>query len=73
MSENLFTDEEIQNLRNQMSRVGSHLPEDMAGLIWSSYTKIIGRFESQPCTCGKNGSIWGNAVQTVREYLNGLS
>lgn len=67
-----FTEEEFQNLRIQLQRVNSHLPEDMAGLIWSSYTKIIGRYEAQPCTCGSSASLWANAVSVVRDYIKSV-
>lgn len=68
--ENKFTEEELQHLREQMKRVGSHLPEDMAGLIWDSYNKITDRREQRPCSCGSSASLWANAVNTVRDYLN---
>lgn len=71
--EEKFTKEELEHLKSQMNRVGSHLPEDMAGLVWDSYNKINGRYEAMPCTCAKSASLWANAVNTIRDYLKGLS
>ena len=64
-----FTEEEYLHLKIQMKRVGSHLPEDMAGLVWNSYLKITDTRESVPCTCGKNGSLWAKAVGVVNDYI----
>lgn len=64
-----FTSEELEHLREQMKRVGTHLPEDMTSLIWNSYRKIAGNVGGQPCTCASSGGLWAAAVNAINEYL----
>lgn len=69
MNNEKFTPEELQHLRTQMQRVGTHLPEDMTGLIWESYRKIAGNVGGQPCTCASSGGLWLAAVNAINNYL----
>jgi hypothetical protein len=69
MNNEKFTKEELEHLRIQMQRVGTHLPEDMTGLIWSSYGKIAGNVGGQPCTCASSGGLWLAAVNAINNYL----
>jgi len=64
-----FKEEEYEYLKEQMKRVGTHLPEDMTGLIWSSYRKIAGNVGGQPCTCSSSGGLWLAAVNAINNYI----
>lgn len=64
-----FTEEEYNNLKEQMKRVGTHLPEDIAGLVWRSYEIIAGVREGQPCSCPSSAGLWIKAVGVVNEYI----
>jgi hypothetical protein len=69
MAQDKFTEEEYQNLKEQMKRVGSHLPLDITSLIWRSYERIKGVREAQPCNCPSSGNLWIKAVNVVNEYI----
>ena len=69
MKENLFTEEELVKLKETMEGIGSYLPTDKTGYIWSNYVKINGKNESQPCTCKSSGRLWAKAIDTIRDYL----
>lgn len=69
MKENLFTEEELSELKKTMNSIGSYLPTDKTHYIWTTYTKITGKKENKPCTCKSSANLWGKAVQTIREYL----
>jgi len=69
MKENLFTEEELKQLRETMEEIGAYLPTDKTGYIWSNYIKINGKSEPTPCTCKSSGKLWAKAVETIREYL----
>ena len=72
MIQDKFTEEEYNHLKEQMKRVNSHLPTDMAGLVWSSYEKIAGVREGQPCNCGSSAGLWAKAVGVVNEYIKSV-
>lgn len=64
-----FKEEEYEYLKEQMKRVGTHLPEDLLSLIWNSYGKIAGNVGGQPCTCRSSGGLWLAAVTAIRDYI----
>ncbi len=64
-----FTEEEFTHLKEQMKRVGSHLPDDMTNLVWNSYKKIAGNVGGQPCTCSSSGGLWAAAVNSINDYI----
>lgn len=69
MAQDKFTEEEYNHLKNQMTRVGTHLPHDMTGLVWGSYQKIANTREHQPCNCPSSGGLWMKAVGVINEYI----
>ena len=72
MKQDKFTEEQFEKLKYEMSHIGSHLPEHLTGLIWSSYVQIKGKPEPQPCTCASSGGLWAGAVQTIRDYIKSV-
>lgn len=69
MEDNLFTEEELKELKLVMETIGSYLPTDKTNYIWDSYLRITGKRENRPCTCKSSGSLWAKAINTIREYL----
>ena len=69
MKDNLFTQEELTELKSVIETIGSYLPKDKTNYIWSNYIKIKGKPEPTPCTCPSSGKLWGNAINTIKEYL----
>ena len=72
MRENIIiplTDEELIEMKDFLSTIKDHMPEDKAVYVWDTYQKITGDTSNRPCTCGSAGAHWGRAISTMREYL----
>lgn len=67
-----FSEEELEQLKSTMAGIGSYLPTNKTGYIWSTYKKIVGTNEPQPCTCKSSASLWAKAVQTINDFLKKL-
>jgi hypothetical protein len=67
-----LTPDEFKQLKERLALVTTHLPKDdyTLRLVWSSYVKVIGIPQPQPCTCSSAGGLWLNAVETLRKYIN---
>ena len=67
-----LTQDEFKQLKERLALVTTHLPKDdyTLRLVWSSYVKVIGIPQPQPCTCSSAGGLWLNAVDTLRKYIN---
>lgn len=64
-----FTEEELSEMKEVIENVGNHLSQDVAGWVWSKYSKIINDTPKQPCMCGKSSQHWRRAVQTIRSFV----
>lgn len=69
MKQTKFTEEEYQQMKEFLSTIRDHMPEDKAVYVWDTYQKISGDTSNRPCTCGSAGAHWGRAVSTMREYV----
>jgi len=61
--------EEFQTLKGILDSITSHMPEQHAPYIWSSFNKIRGAQEPQPCTCASSGGHWGRAIGELRTWV----
>ena len=68
--ESKFSTEEIQQIKINLERIQTHIPNDLASWVWNTYKQITGSNEKQPCTCGSSGKHWRKAVDAIREYVN---
>lgn len=64
-----LTEEQLKELKQTLSGIGSHLPESKAGYIWSTFNHIRNERENQPCTCGSAGAHWKRAVDFLNDYI----
>lgn len=64
-----FTEEEVSEMKEVIEGIGSHLSPDVAGWVWSKYTKIVNTQEKQPCMCGKSAQHWRRGVETIRAFV----
>ena len=64
-----FTEEEVSEMKKVIDSVGNHLPQNVAGLVWNKYSKIINDTPKQPCMCGKSAQYWKKAVETIRSFI----
>jgi hypothetical protein len=64
-----LTEEQLKELKETLSGIGSHLPENKAGYIWNTFNHIRKENERQPCTCGSAGAHWKRAVDFLHDYI----
>lgn len=67
---NTYTEEELQELREVVNSITTHIPKDKAGYIWNNYQRIADTREPRPCNCGSAAKHWRKAVETIRQFLN---
>lgn len=66
---NLYTEEELQELKRIVGEITTHIPQDKSGYIWSNFQKVMNTREKQPCSCGSSAKHWKRAIDTLREYI----
>lgn len=65
-----ITQEEYINLRDFITSIGSHLPENKTGYVWSMFNRLNGTNEPQPCTCPSSAGHWRRAVDFLINWVN---
>ena len=65
-----YSVDEFLELKNIMSSITTHIPNDRMGWVWSNHNKILGTNESQPCSCGSAASHWIRAAETIRTFIS---
>lgn len=63
-----FSNKEIEEMKSNMSRITTHIPNDLASWVWSTYTKLGGK-GGKPCTCPSSAKLWKSAVDKINSYL----
>jgi len=62
--------EELQELKETMSGITTHIPEHKMGYIWNTYNRISGDNKGpQPCACASAAKYWRAAVDELNLYL----
>jgi hypothetical protein len=69
MENNLFTNEEFNEMVTFLSTITSHIPEQHIGYVWNNYKRISGDNSNQPCSCGSAAAHWRKAIDTMRTYV----
>lgn len=64
-----FSTEEIEVMRENMSKIKTHIPENLTRWVWNTYRKINNSNEKQPCSCGSSANLWRKAVTTINNFL----
>ena len=64
-----LSEENVNRLKEVLSRVSSHLPEAEAPFIWNMFNDIRNAREPQPCTCASSGAHWGRAISELRLWM----
>lgn len=64
-----FNQEEIQEIRDNMSKISTHIPTNLTSWVWDTYRKISGSNEPKPCTCPSSGKLWKKSVDTINSFL----
>lgn len=63
-----FNEQEIQEIRDNLKRITTHIPNDLAEWVWSTYKKLGGD-GNQPCTCPSSAKLWRGALSTITDYM----
>lgn len=69
MNQEIFTPEEYTNLKNVMSSITHHIPEQHMHLIWNSYQRIEKVNTMMPCSCPSAAKYWITAVNVINDYI----
>ena len=70
MANNLFTNEEFQNIKSILAELREFLPEHQAPFVWDCYQKINPSVGNRPCYCSSSAKYWRSAIDTLRGYVN---
>lgn len=65
-----LTELEYKELKETMATIGHNLPDNKMGFIWSTYTRLKGVREPQPCGCQSAAGHWVNAINYIRGWVN---
>lgn len=65
-----YTEEELKELKEEMSKIGAFLPDSKMSFVWSWYKRINNTTEPQPCSCASSGKHWKKAVDSINGWLN---
>ena len=60
---------ELEDLKEVLASITTHIPEHQAGYIWDMYNKIDGNHGARPCMCSSAGKYWKAAVDELRNYI----
>jgi len=69
MEQQLYTYEEISQLKDFITNLGLNLPEDRLTYVWDNYKRITGSNEPTPCSCQSSSGLWIKAVTAIRTYV----
>jgi len=64
-----FNKEEIQEIKDNMSKITTHIPDNLTTWIWDTYKKISGSTEPKPCSCPSSAKLWKKSVDTINSFL----
>jgi hypothetical protein len=64
-----YTEQEYMELKNIMSSITTHIPNDKMGWIWNNHNNILKTNEPQPCSCGSAANHWVRATETIRNFI----
>ena len=66
----MLSSEELQELKETMSGITTHIPEHKMGYVWNTYNRISGDNKGpQPCACASAAKYWRAAVDELNLYL----
>ena len=67
--QDIFTPEEWTHLKNVMSSIHHHIPEQHMGPVWNWYQRINKTNIIQPCACQSSAKYWVEAVNTINNFI----
>lgn len=62
--------DEFKSLSDKLTEVKDYLPEHYLSEFWRLCNLIRGERAPQPCSCRTSAGLWGNCVQTLRNFVN---
>lgn len=64
-----LTEEQLLELKNELSQIGAYLPENKAPYIWNTFNHIRDIQEPRPCMCASAGGHWKRAIDFLNDYV----
>jgi hypothetical protein len=64
-----LTEQEYLELKDKIQSIKDYLPEMLLNYVWSTYKRITGSQEHQPCSCGSAAGLWRKAVDVLQDYI----
>ena len=65
-----YTEVEFLELKEIVSKITTHRPNDRMGWVWENYRMISGDGAPQPCSCGSASGHWIKAVSVIKDFVN---
>lgn len=65
----MLSEVELNELKEVLENITTHIPENKAVYVWDTYTKISGDKGPRPCMCSSAGKYWKAAVDELRNYI----
>jgi hypothetical protein len=64
-----LTESEYLELKGKIESIRDYLPEMLLTYVWSTYKRISGSNENQPCGCKTAAGLWRKAVDVLQDYI----
>jgi hypothetical protein len=55
-------------MKTNMSRITTHIPNDLASWVWDTYKKLGGK-GAKPCSCPSSAKLWKQSVERINSFL----
>lgn len=60
---------EFMELKSELDAITVRLPDNKLGYIWSTFNRIRGVAEPQPCGCASAAGHWKRALTELRAWV----
>ena len=69
-----LTEDGYNEMYNVVNPITAELPNDghRLSVIWNNFKAITGRTDAQPCGCKSTVKYWGEAVDTLKSFINNV-
>jgi hypothetical protein len=64
-----YTEQEYIELKNIMSSITTHIPNDRMNWVWNNHNKILNTNEPIVCSCKSAANHWVRAAGTIRNFI----
>jgi hypothetical protein len=66
----MYSTEELNELKEVLEGISTHIPEHKLGYIWNNYNKLQGgKAGPQPCACSSASKYWRQAINDLKAHV----